>query len=263
MVEISSSYNLVWMSPRFYKSGQEEIRQPVQNATMDNISNIAKKNADTEVKFWTDSLRMAPSQLNWLEESFKQCPTHNLGLHDLRSIEAFNAEPFYSQEDTFANWRCHKDSLIWRQVDSVRILAILQGNYTQTFYSDTDITNLVISSPEVQKPMKKYGLVIGGGGAEGGCSAWYENQLFGFDSRQRPFFRALYQKTLQRAIHEKRNGYGVFVDSIKKELNPSLSPRGRNGFLFRAKFDKTEASHPGKEYLLNEVLFPTVLTSGK
>jgi hypothetical protein len=259
------AYNLVWMSPRYYRGGQTEVRQPIQSATMENIFNIAKQNPETEVKFWTDFPRMAPSQLSWLEANFSDCLTHNLKLHDLRTIPAFANEEFYSQEDDFANWRSHKDSLIWRQVDSARILATLQGSYGQTFYSDVDITNLVINTSEVQKPMKKYGLIIGGGGLAKPISAWYENQLFGFDERQRSFFRELYTRTLQGAIYEKRNGYAPFVNLIRKELIPIVRNK-KIGFIFRAKYDRTEAAHPGQqpeERRSDELLFPAVLRSTK
>ena len=125
---------------------------------------IAKRNPNVDVKLWVDSKRMTNTQMKWVRNTVGECSSHNMSLLDLRTIPEYNNHYFYNQPDNSPNWRLDKHSLIWRQVDAARILACLQGDYDQVFYSDADITNLRVDSDEVQGRLTRHGIILNGGG---------------------------------------------------------------------------------------------------
>lgn len=238
----TKAYNLLWIAPTFPASG-EEFRQPIPDQTIENMYGIAGRNPITDVQLWIDSKRMTDTQMGWLEEMVGNCQYGNMALRNFRDVPEYGNNSLYNQPDNSPNWRFDKHSLIWRQVDAARILACLQSAHDQVFYSDADITNLVVDSNEVQSRLKKHGIILAGAVDEKSGYPWYENQLFGFDARKRGFFRALYSRTLQDVAMKRENGYGSYLDLINSEL------KGREGIdtreiVFQARFDGTVALHP-------------------
>lgn len=245
-IEVASSptkaYNLLWIAPTFSASG-EEFRQPIPDKTIENMYGIAGRNSTTDVQLWIDSRRMTDTQIGWLEEMIRNCPSSNMALRNFRDVLEYENNPLYNKADNSPNWRFDKHSLIWRQVDTARILACLQSGQDQVFYSDADVTNLVVDSDEVQSRLRKHGIIVAGAVDEKSGYPWYENQLFGFDARKRGFFRALYNRTLQDVAMKKENGYDSYIDLINSEL------KGREGIdtrdiVFQARYDGTVALHP-------------------
>lgn len=241
----TKAYNLMWIAPSFPKSG-EQFWQPVPSQTVKNMYGIAGKNPNVDVQLYVDSRRLTDDQRGWLEKMIGECPSHNMSLLDLRTISEYNNHSFYNQPDDSPNWRFEKHSLIWRQVDAARILACLQSSHDQVFYSDADITNLVVDSNEVQSKLKKHGIILSGGVDEKSGYPWYENGLFGFDGRKRGFFRLLYNRTLSDTAMKRENGYSSYIDLINSEL------KGREGIdtrdiVFQARYDGTVALHPRRD----------------
>jgi hypothetical protein len=185
---------------------------------------ISQRNPCTDVYLWVDSKRMTNAQRTWTEKMSKDSPAHNMSLRDLRDIHEYNI-PFYSQADKSENWRINKDSLIWRQVDAARILACLQCDHDQIFYSDADVTNLVIDSEKVQAKIKKHGIIVSLGFIVGAYIGM-ENNLFGYDRERRGgFFKSLYKRTLSDTTRTERrsdsppfNGYQTFLHQIYEFL---------------------------------------------
>ena len=105
-----------------------------------------------------------------------------------------------------------KNAILWRQVDAARILACLQGDYEQSFYSDLDVTNLIIDSDEIQEKINKHGLIAGG--VVQNSHLYFENGSFGFSKRKRNFFWNLYCTTQEEARVEKQNGYRSYLNAI-------------------------------------------------
>jgi len=101
--------------------------------------------------------------------------------------------------------------LIYRQVDAARILASLQGDYKQNFYSDLDIINLVIDSDEIQNKINSSGIILGDAS---GISV--ENGFFGFDVKRYNLFQSLYQETLRYIFKTKKNGFVPFISFFDK-----------------------------------------------
>ncbi len=186
----TKAYNLLWIAPTFTASG-EEFRQPIPDQTIENMYGIAGINPTTDIHLWIDSRRMTDAQTGWLEKMIGNCQSSNMTLHDFRSVPEYNNHSFYNQPDNSPNWRLDKNSLIWRQVDAARILACLRSGQDQVFYSDADVTNLVVDSDEVQSKLKKHGIILAGAVDEKSGYPWYENQLFGFDGRKRGFFSVI------------------------------------------------------------------------
>ena len=241
----TKAYNLLWISPSFPASG-EGLMQPIPDTTIENMYGIAGRNPNTDVRLWIDSRRMTDAQISWLEQIMEERPSSNMTLHDFRSVPEYTNHSFYNQPDNSPNWRFDKHSLIWRQVDAARILACLQGSYDQIFYSDADVANLVIGSDEIQSRLKKHGIILAGAVDEKSGYPWYENQLFGFDSRKRGFFRLLYDRTLRDVAERRENGYSSYIDLINSEL------KGREGIdtqdiVFQARYDGTVALHPKRD----------------
>lgn len=238
----TKAYNLLWIAPTFSASG-EEFRQPIPDQTIENMYGIAGRNPTTDVQLWIDSRRMTGTQMDWLEEMIGKCQSGNMALRNFRDVPEYGNHPLYNQPDNSPNWRFDKHSLIWRQVDTARILACLQSGQDQVFYSDADVTNLVLDSDEVQNRIKKHGIILAGAVDEKSGYPWYENQLFGFDGRKRVFFRQLYDRTLRDVATKGENGYGSYIDLINSEL------KGRDGIdtreiVFQARYDGTVALHP-------------------
>ncbi|MBU1136077.1 MAG: hypothetical protein ABIG37_02270 [Nanoarchaeota archaeon] len=241
----TKAYNLLWISPHFPTSG-EEFRQPIPDQTIENIYGIAERNPNTDVQLWIDSRRMTDAQIGWLEKIIGKSSSINMVLHDFRNVPEYNNHSLYNQPDDSPNWRFDKHSLIWRQVDAARILACLQSGQDQVFYSDADVTNLIVDSDEVQSRIKKHGIILAGAVDEKSGYPWYENQLFGFDSRKRDFFRLLYNRTLNDIAVKGEKGYGSYIDLINSEL------KGREGIdtrdiVFQARYDGTVAIHPKRD----------------
>lgn len=238
---ISKAYNLLWIRPDF--AGQDEqFRQPIPTKTVENMKGIAEQNPNADVRLWVDSKRMSEVQMRWLKEMIRETPSANMSLQDLRTIPEYDNHYFYNQPDNSPNWRLDKHSLIWRQVDSARILACLQGEYDQVFYSDADIVNLRINSNEVQNRLKKHGIILNGGVDVKSGYPWYENGLFGFDHRGRSFFSVLYDRTI-REVTKGENGYGTYIDLINSDLKGEMGIDTRE-IVFQAKYDGTVALHP-------------------
>ena len=241
----TKAYNLLWIAPRFPASG-EQFGQPIPDTTVENMYGVAGRNPNADVRLWIDSRRMTDAQISLLEKIMGECSSDNMSLHDFRNVPEYDNHPLYNQSDDSPNWRFDKHSLIWRQVDAARILACLQSGQDQVFYSDADVTNLVVDSDEVQSRLKKHGIILAGYVDEKSGYPLYENQLFGFDSGKRGFFRLLYNRTLRDVAEKKENGYGSYIDLINSEL------KGREGIdtrdiVFQARYDGTVALHPKRD----------------
>jgi hypothetical protein len=248
-IDVASSptkaYNLLWIAPTFPAS-DEEFRQPIPGQTIENMYGIAERNPTSDVQLWIDSKRMTDTQMGWLERMIGNCQSDNMALHNFREVPEYDNHPLYNQPDDSPNWRFDKHSLIWRQVDVARILACLHSDQDQVFYSDADVTNLVLDSDEIQSRMEKHGIILAGAVDEKSGYPWYENQLFGFDGRKRGFFRQLYSRTLGDVATKRENGYGSYIDLINSDL------KGREGIdtrdiVFQARHDGTVALHPKRD----------------
>ena len=242
---LTKAYNLLWIAPTFPVSG-EEFRQPIPDQTIEDMYGIAERNPTSGVQLWIDSRRMTNTQLGWLERMIGNCQSENMTLRDFRDVSEYDNHPLYNRPDDSPNWRLDKHSLIWRQVDAARIIACLHSNHDQVFYSDADVTNLVLDSDEVQSRMGKHGIILAGAVDEKSGYPWYENQLFGFDGRKRDFFRQLYDRTLRDVVTKGENGYGSYIDLINSELKERERIDTRE-IVFQARFDGTVALHPKRE----------------
>ncbi len=259
----SKAYNLLWIPPRFPDksitegisefSGLETLSQiperegppfcqPIPDKTVKNMIGIAERNESVDVRLWIDSQRMTRPQMQWLQEMTEGCPPQNLRLADLESIAEYRNDVWYHIPDNSSQWRSDKHSLIWRQVDTARILASLQGNYEQVFYSDADITNLVVDSVPVQEIIRKHGVIVAGW-KNNVRAIEYENQLFGFTHARKNLFWRLYSQTIEWAKSFGENGYSSFLSFINEELvgKEKINPRE---IVFSPQFDFTPASHP-------------------
>jgi len=241
----SKAYNLVWLAPTFPALG-EEFRQPIPEQTIENMYGIAGRNPNSDVQLWIDSKRMTDTQIGWLERMIGNCQSDNMALHDFRHVPEYDNHPLYNQPDDSPNWRFDKHSLIWGQVDAARILACLHSDHDQVFYSDADVTNLVLDSDEIQSRMGKHGIILAGAVDEKSGYPWYENQLFGFDGRKRGFLRQLYDRTLRDVTTKGENGYGSYIDLINSELKAREGIDTRD-IVFQARHDGTVALHPKRE----------------
>jgi hypothetical protein len=252
----TQAYNLLWLSPDFATFAKieyfeipglssSEFHKPIPPKTVENIQNIAKQNPEVDVRLWIDSKRLTQEQRDWLENMVSQSELKNLVIHDLRTISEYCSTPLFNKSDDSPYWRADKKSLIWRVVDTARILASLQGDYDQSFYSDADITNLRVNSDEVQQALSNHGCIVSGWADE--KSRGMENQLFGFNKVNKDLFRSLYEQTLHDVEYTFENGYPTFISFIRHEI---LEKRGvdMKEIVFRIGHDGTCAMHPGKPY---------------
>lgn len=235
------AYNLLWISPTWKDvAHQQRTFQPIRDSIMVNIQDIARQNPLADVRLWVDSVRMNTRQRGWLADTLEASTGNNLSIRDLRDIPHYRTEPLYQDEDK-SNWRndCMKVSPIWRQVDAAKVLIGLQGDYVQSFYSDLDVSDLVIESEEVQRKLSEKGLLLRGLKHEGKIN--WENQLFGFNERGREFFERLYKKTLEYG-YKGLNGYHALLD----QSSTSIMEGDREKIAFIPSFNiACNAVHPG------------------
>lgn len=245
---VSQAYNLLWIAPTFVAADarEEPFREPIPTKTVENMLSIAARNPTADVRLWVDSKRLTKAQMSWLQEIATSCPSGNMSIQDLRTIPAYNQHPLFNQPDTSPNWRSDKHSLIWRQVDTARILACLQGNYDQSFYSDADITNLNVNSEEVQQQLARHGVILScvtaGGGGIG-----FENGLFGFNKSRRGIFDLLYIETLRNVVNRTQNGYQTLIDFFNFNSEVRRLGINKDEIGFEARYDGTCALHPAQQ----------------
>lgn len=246
------TYNLVWLTPRFVTSQPEgaPVYPLFRPETTQNMLDIARRNPGVDVRIWVDSQRHSSKQLGWLEA--QTAKANNLSALDLRDLREFRDTPFYSEEDQ-ANWRADKTSLIWRQVDAARLLVCredLGNSIDQTFYSDMDINNLTVNSPQVQKPLQKHGLIVAGifyesflGSSEARHAFSLENSVLGFTKNRSDFVNELYQSTVEDVTKNNQNGYYSLIVLATKRLRIAERVDLKEA-IFPFKSDGTQAMHP-------------------
>jgi len=211
-------YNLLYIPRKFPKEKDlvdNNSANLLPSKCSENIVSIANQNPLTNVKFWIDSRRMTESQIENLRKLTLKTKSNNLTLCNLLTIPGYSGNPLYQKSDNSSCWEIDKHSLIYRQVDLARILVCLQGNYDQTFYSDLDITNLVIDSEEVQTKMKKYGILLGGELLSNN-KPFFENGLFGFSSERKNLFWLLHKQTLEETFYRNKNGYLPYLNFVNE-----------------------------------------------
>jgi len=176
-------------------------------------------NSAVDVRLWVDPQRLTQRQFDFLQAIALDCPSQNLIISDLRAIREYTDESLFQMEEDEPKWRDRQNSLIWRQVDTARLLVCLcmLEDHDRVFYADMDITNLHINSDPIKSAVSKHGIVLSAGtikGVKGNFMGWIENQMFGFDERRRDFVTRLYAKTLRQATDDRVNGFIAFKHSI-------------------------------------------------
>ncbi len=206
-VQKSQVLNFLWLNldlPAKPDPEDGSIRKPLPEEYIGNVRAAGERHPHAEVDLWVDSKRLTEKQIAYLK-AVTEIDRPNVHIKDLRTIPAYDKEALYNEGETNEHWRSGWSGKIWLQVDAAKILISLQGNFDQSFFADLDHAHLDIESKEVQTMIGKHGLLIGSA-YEGGSSI--ENQLWGFEPRQRPFFETYYEKALRSAY----NGYNGFGD---------------------------------------------------
>lgn len=235
MQQAKSVYNLLWLKPKF--KIPEGLRvDPMPSEVCENIVLISNQNSRSDVLLWIDSRQIVGWQHEWISKLINLTQTRNLQIRDLNEIPEYASNELFERQDESSRWRKDKHALIWRQVDVAKILVCLQGNYEQTFYSDTDVVNLSIESQEIQGVLGKFGFIVGGIVFRGGFEAT-ENQAFGFDRTYKNVFEDVYSLTLQEAQNG-RNGYLAFRHVIEGKMVGYGSE-----VVFKCRYNSPHARH--------------------
>jgi len=233
--------NFIWLPLKFAVPNQTYY-DPIPPEYLQNAVKSGMNNPDVDVYLWVDSKRLTSRQLTFLEGN----TSGNLTISNLRTIDGYSKEPLFQQEDETFNWRQNKHSLIWRQVDAARILICLHtlANYDQVFYADMDIVPLNVKSARIQSALFNHGIILAGNINQIG-QVRHENQMFGFDSKQRGFFEILYSDTLRDATKDRPvNGHPALVHLIDREFkNIDLK-----SILYTPEFINIPSYHPASEH---------------
>jgi Fe-S cluster assembly scaffold protein SufB len=235
------AYNLLWITPKRHKPRETPLSQTVQES----IEDIAMRNDKADILLWTDSRRLSTQQQKLLCAWKKP---RNIQLHDLQKLTAYARSTFYNTEDKNKNWRKYKDSLIWQQVDSARILVAINCPHEQVFYADTDINNFTTHTPEVQNKLAKKGILFNGHATSRNSEPLIENQLFGFDNRGRHWFEQLYRATIKDVKENQRNGHTIYAEQADKDF----SAEEQQAMLFEASYNNAYAAHGKKGFQQGE-----------
>ncbi len=237
--------NFLWLNLDFPASQDADAPfiDPMPANYIQNVIRSGDINPDTNVHLWVDSKRLTSRQMNHLKKELSSAPS-NVDLKDLRSIPEYDAEGLYNKQETTRRWRTGgQDSIIWRQVDAAKVLVCLQGNFDQVFFADLDLARLETASAPVQKMLQKHGILVGESPTAGG----FENQMWGFDQRQRDFFEQLYRNTINWG-YGGTNGFYVLLDALG-DLEIKQGIDGREiCFSVKKIKDGSCAHHPGHEW---------------
>ena len=124
---MKQAYNLVWLSPKFVSPESQNTTpffEPIPLHPLKSMMDAALRNSSADVLLWVDSQRMTSEQMEWLKATAASCPSGNLSVRDLREIPRYRDEKLFNQADNNPHWRQQKQSLIWAQVDTVRVLVV-------------------------------------------------------------------------------------------------------------------------------------------
>lgn len=217
------AYNMVWIN-------KGNLGDPLLSPNiLENLERVADYNPTTDMRFWIDSYRTSPQQATELSSALGS----RYEVLDLQDICAYRQAPLFAQRGESDPWE-GKHSLIWRQVDTARLLTLREGDYDQTFYADLDIANLVTRSHKVQSTLREHGMIVSGN--LNGREAWYENQLFGFTKEKRNILELLYKETLQATSEKSENGYRTLVEFLRCHPEMSFSGIDRKAITFNPIF---------------------------
>jgi hypothetical protein len=240
----TAAYNLVWLG-RDFPLDDAPVTPPIASkALTDNLLAIAENNAGVDVKLWVDSKKLTPLQYKSLCNLASKAKHHNLQICDLRrEIPEYNTE-FYNTPDTNPEWKWDNNSTLWRQLDAVRILTCVhtaKQGYKQVVYSDLDVDNVRILTPEFQEQLGKQGMVVAI------IPHRLENGMFGFISATHlEGFTKLYNDTLEyfAATASVDGGYAPFESFVRSFSPPPLRE------------DQDCADFPNRHDPLDDMVFP-------
>ncbi|MDE2336983.1 MAG: hypothetical protein KGL10_06705 [Alphaproteobacteria bacterium] len=209
-VQKSQVLNFLWLNldlPAKPDPEDGSIRKPLPDEYIENVREAGRRHPNAEIDFWVDSKRLTEKQLVYLK-AVTELDLPNVHIKDLRTIPAYNKEKLYNEGETNSNWRSGWSGKIWLQVDAAKILISLQGDFDQSFFADLDHAHLDIESKQVQGMLGNHGLLIGSASEK---YIGIENQLWGFERRQRVFFEKYYKAALGSA-YKGQNGFADLVN---------------------------------------------------
>ena len=210
------SVNFLWLNSELPDSPNYGR---IPDVLVNNVLNTHNLNPNENFSFWHN-----PDQ--WSIAGQKQLQilqNDGFNLYDIKTYPEFNECNLFSQEI-----KKEKDRLLkWRQIDLAKVMisSITLPNFEQTFFSDMDIKDLKVESPEVQKPMLKHGLIVGVGKSLSNLN--FENQFFGFDKRNKEFLDYLLMKTtIITTIADGDNGYQTLLHALLRHKKDILNDIG-------------------------------------
>lgn len=242
----TQAFNFLWLNldlPARPDPEDGSIREPIPPRYIDNLRKAGLENPATDIILWVDSKRLSEKQFAFLQAAV-ELDMPNTHVKDLRSIPAYDRAPLFNEPETNPNWRnSGQTSIIWRQVDTAKVLVSLQGDYDQSFFADLDHAHLAINSAQVQGMLKDTGIMIG---SQGAGTLTIENQLWGFTRERRPFFETYYVAALKKA-YKGENAWDALCTKAYNELhkNEGLS---QSRFVLPINDDGTSAEQTGHEF---------------
>ncbi|MBN8531036.1 MAG: hypothetical protein J0L97_04140 [Alphaproteobacteria bacterium] len=128
---------------------------------------------------------------------------------NLTAFPAYRDEPLFQHNEENPQWRQNQFSVIWQQIDALKILLLLAtlNEYDVTAFSDLDKTGLIIGEdPVLPKGVRLYTNISGS----------VENQAFLVSQEGREAMEWLYYHTLDTTRHFTMNGWGPFRELFTK-----------------------------------------------
>src|SRR4051812_48786583 len=121
---MSKVLNYLWLSLDFPSAEQEQQRTSftMPAAYVKNLLETAARNPDTDVQLWVDDKRLTPHQKYDMK---KKISAPNVDICNLREIPEYANESFYNIPEMSDMWRNGHSSLIWGQIDAVKLLVCL------------------------------------------------------------------------------------------------------------------------------------------
>ncbi len=161
--------NYMWLSNKPETPSSEAARNPLLSRHSERVAalyignflTIAGMTPDADFVLWVDHALLSEASIRFLTDMCRTAETKNVYVRDLKEIAKYRALPLF-QAGTDSNDA--PDSPLWKKVDLARLLVLEHVLATtrvqQVFYSDMDIVDPQVSTPQMQKILDGHGMAF-------------------------------------------------------------------------------------------------------
>lgn len=234
-----NSLNYLWVKPypdhTSDLSGIDMVLPPVPLPYQQNIIDTVTSNPNWRVNLWMEPDER-PFAAKYKPSLFTSC---GVVIRFLDEIRTFRTDAYLNLDGIDRKSFLHTDYLFWKWIDTLKILILKQTlkGANISIFTDLDIADLRLDSPEIMRPLTKHGLVVGTDPKQFTLEEWrkyevrlFENQFIGFTKDRKFDLHCLYRETTNYATDQlpkwgHENGFWPLNDWVRSLAEKSEEPR--------------------------------------